>query len=444
MIRVDDITSAIIMALEEIENGKSIRHSLRNAIGCYSCPKKNETEIYQTVFDIYRRLNAIDLYIKKGTPNISFKKVETYKKARIRLLTYWLKFKQYSIQKITKKIHSDFYSEKKFLLKVIENISGISEKTLYDHCWDPETKISLDLAIPTWMVRKFIFQWGATFTKNLLQSFNQRLPIYIRINTLLSSQKEILDSFLLSNTEYLVDEHIKNLIKITNSPKPIPLYREFEEGKIILQQKSSVLAVEVLNPHSTEKIIDMCASPGGKTSHIASMMEKRGELIAIDIDQERIMLLKDRLKRLGADYVRCIKADSRALCGVYGEYFDKVLLDPPCTGSGTFASRPELKWSIKRRDLVWYSNLQKELLEEAGRIVKSGGYVVYSTCSLFEDENQAVITSFLDRNKEFEVIDAVPIIGKSVDIDGHKCQYLFPHSDKTEGFFIAKLKKCEN
>ncbi len=432
------------MALEEIENGKSIRYGLRNAIGSYSCPKKTETEIYQTVFDIYRRLNTIDLYIKKGTQDISFKKLETHKKARIRLLTYWLKFKQYSIQKITKKIQNDFYSEKDFLLKAIGNIFEISEKILYDHCRDTETKISVDLAIPTWIVRKFISQWGATFTKNLLQSFNQRLPIYVRINTLLSSQKEILDGFLLNNTEYLVDEQINNLIKITNSPKPLPLYREFEEGKIILQQKSSVLATEILNPHSNEKIIDMCASPGGKTSHIASMMEKRGELIAVDIDQERMMLLKDRLKHLGVDYVKCIKADSRCLYDLYGEYFDKVALDPPCTGSGTFASRPELKWRIKKRDLMWYSNLQKELLEEAGRIVKSGGYIVYSTCSLFKDENQAVITAFLDKNKGFEVIDAVPIIGKPVDINGRKCQYLFPHSDKTEGFFIAKLKRCEN
>jgi 16S rRNA (cytosine967-C5)-methyltransferase len=187
----------------------------------------------------------------------------------------------------------------------------------------------------------------------------------------------------------------------------------------------------------------MCASPGGKTAHIADILGATENLDAVDINNERIRILRDRLKLLGIESINVIQADGRTLSSKgYNEY-DKILLDPPCSGSGTYSSRPENKWRIQQRDLRWYTNLQRDLLNEASKIIKEGGIIVYSTCSLFSEENHDIISSFLELNTNFTLIEALPMIGLPSQTLDKKAQELYPHLHDTEGFFIAKIRKNE-
>ena len=224
---------------------------------------------------------------------------------------------------------------------------------------------------------------------------------------------------------------------------PIPRYNEFKEGKIVIQQKASALASLVLDPQKDEKILDMCASPGGKTSHLAALLEDEGDIEAVDINSERMEILKNRLKLLGITSVKLTQTDAKILHDKIETRYDKILLDPPCSGSGTYSSRPEIKWRVKQRDLRWYINLQRDLLNEASKIVKREGIIVYSTCSLYREENHEIISSFLGNHNNFSLVEATPMLGLPSKLLQNKAQEFYPHIHETEGFFIAKIKRID-
>ena len=321
------------------------------------------------------------------------------------------------------------------------SINDLTEDMLYENKHDFASRAALDYFTPTWIIRKFSEQWGEDFTKEVLSTFLETMPMYVRINDLKSHLEEIITGFKEQKISFTIDSDIPNLLKIENSPIPIPRTKEFQSGKIVIQQKASALASLVLDVRANDQILDMCASPGSKTSHIAALLDNNSKITAVDINRERISILKDRLKLLGVKQVAIIQSDSKELSKITTDKFDRILVDPPCSSSGTYSSRPENKWRLKKRDLRWYVDLQKDLLEEASRLIKQDGVIVFSTCSLFHDENQNIITSFLEKNSDFKLEKPLPIIGIIKKTPYGEVQELYPHLHETEGFFVAKIRK---
>ena len=265
--------------------------------------------------------------------------------------------------------------------------------------------------------------------------------MYVRVNDLKSNMEEITLGFEEQEIAFTRDNEIPNLLRIEKTPIPIPRTGEFQNGKVVIQQKASALVSLVLNPKSNELILDMCASPGSKTSHIAALLDNKSRITAVDINDERIKILRNRMKMLGVQPIEIIQGDAKQFSKITTDTFDKILLDPPCSSSGTYSSRPENKWKMKQRDLRWYVDLQTDLLKEAAHLVKPDGAIVYSTCSLFHDENHTIISSFLQENEDFYLETPLPIIGTLRTTPYGEVQELYPHLHETEGFFIAKIRK---
>ena len=439
---MESLISTLIFVLTEIDAGKSTRITLRTTVADKNLTRDDESTLYYLTFEILRILNVVDLYIKMSSSSFSLKKINPKMRSLLRIATFLLKVEKKPITYVIE-ILKPYYQqvESLQLTAILESIQAITENQLYENKFDLASRYSIKYYTPTWIIRKFLSRWDERFTKDLLLSFLQNLPMYVRVNTLKADFSNIINIFERKNINYEIINEIQNLIKIVYSETPIPRLPEFEEGKFVIQQKASALVSHVLDPKSGEKILDMCASPGGKTSHIAAILGSGENIEAVDINKDRLKILTKRLELLGIEYAKIYETDSRTLYKKTQTKFDKILLDPPCSSSGTYSSRPEMKWRLKQRDLRWYTNLQSDLLNSASKLVKSGGFIIYSTCSLFQEENHNIISSFLNENTNFSLTEAIPMLGLPSDLLENKAQEFYPHLHETEGFFITKIKK---
>ncbi len=439
---MNKIVPFVLSALEEIEGGKSIRVTLRSIVEDSDITKDEESTLYHYIFEIYRKLNLIDLFIKTSSSAYSLKKMGKENRSLLRFSTHLLKIEMKSLQEVLELMDEYYYPIGNLEFSaLLESIENISEEQLFENRDDLASNLSLKFYLPTWIIRRFISQRGENFTRELLPSVLINPPQYVRVNTLKTNLEEIEHSFKSLNIKYSKVEFIENLLKIENSPIPIPRLKEYIQGEIVIQQKASAAVSPILDPQKDERILDMCAAPGGKTSHIAAIIGTGAGITAVDLNDERTRVLKQRLKILGVQNIEIIKTDARNLVKNYDYAFDKILLDPPCSGSGTYSSRPENRWRLKQRDLRWYVNLQTDLLQSAANLTKKNGYIIYSTCSLFHDENSDIITSFLRENDDFHLERTTPNVGIQTELEGGVIQEIFPHLHETEGFFIAKLKR---
>ncbi|MHA1396556.1 MAG: RsmB/NOP family class I SAM-dependent RNA methyltransferase [Candidatus Heimdallarchaeaceae archaeon] len=432
----------ILLALELVSKGNSAKVVLRKIVSSENLERKREISLYYHVFEIFRRLNVIDLYIKHSSSSFSLKKLNKKTLSLLRLATFLLKFEKQDLVSVKEALLPHYTKIDDFsLLNILELISNVNEDKVYENRVDLASELSVKYFTPTWIIRRFLRRWDESFVINLLKSFLKSLPTYVRINTIKSNLNDVVKALNSEGVLFEQVESVPNLLKIIKVEKPIPKLKPFKEGKLVIQQKASAIVPLVLNPSSSDSILDMCASPGGKTSQVAAMIGDGTKIEAIDINDKRIEILRDRLFLLGVHSVEIKHMDARFLPQRASKLYDKILLDPPCSGSGTYSSRPENKWRIKQRDLRWYINLQKDLLKAASQLIKPGGIIVYSTCSLLKEENHDVISNFLEQNKNFSLVPATPLVGsRSEELDG-KAQELYPHLHDTEGFFIAKLRR---
>jgi 16S rRNA (cytosine967-C5)-methyltransferase len=224
----------------------------------------------------------------------------------------------------------------------------------------------------------------------------------------------------------------------------LALSRAFKKGMITIQDESSMLAAYALAPNENELILDACAAPGGKTTHIAETMKLTGGVISLDLHEHKVKLINENAKRLGLGNIRTITLDSRNAGEHFQEeYFDRILLDAPCSGLGVMRRKPDMKYTKKEQDLYQLSNIQQNLLNSVSPLVKKGGILVYSTCTVDKEENEGTVLKFLQEHPEFE-IDAslqerMPEVIQPLVTDGFL--QILPQDVGSDGFFIACLRK---
>lgn len=199
----------------------------------------------------------------------------------------------------------------------------------------------------------------------------------------------------------------------------------------------------LLGPKPGERILDACAAPGGKTTHLAEMMEDRGEIIATDVSLRGIEKVNQNIQRLGLAAVRPVKADvSQELTGTLALPYDRILADLPCSGLGTLRSHPEAKWHKSETDIERLNRVQKKILNRLSVYLKPGGTLVYSTCTLTKEENERVVEAFLERHEEFTLENAAEFLPESARRMVSENYFLaLPHRDRTDGFFAARMRK---
>lgn len=285
---------------------------------------------------------------------------------------------------------------------------------------------------PRFYTEYFYDNYGEEFTKKLLKANNEKPPFTIRVNTLKTNKDELIID--LSEAGFDIEETTYvNALNVLN-PNGIIDTEFFEKGYFYVQDLGSILVSTFLNPSKDSKVLDLCAAPGGKTTHLSEIMDNTGEIIACDKSKGKIKLIRENAKRLGCTNISPRVNDARVLNEEFINNFDYVLVDAPCSGTGLYRKKPDIKWNKGIDDLKELGVIQLEILNKAKEYVREKGLLLYSTCSLSKIENEDVIENFLKENENFK-------IKKLRDKDVLK---LFPSVDGSDGFSICLLEKINN
>jgi len=322
------------------------------------------------------------------------------------------------------------------ILRTIQrDVSNISFPSIKK---DPVLSISTRYSHPEWMVERWLNQYGLENTEFLCNWNNKKQPVTIRVNRVKKDWQDFIkylkNEDMICKTNDLIPYmfQVNKASKLLSSPW-------FDNGYFSIQSISSALAVLELNPQPGETVVDLCAAPGGKTTFMAELMQNNGAIIAIDINKNRLNLLKTNLNRLKLTCVttKCLDAEK-----IENLRADKVFVDVPCSGFGALNKKPDIRWKRQLTDIEDLSKLQYEILSSAARIVKPGGTILYSTCTIEPEENEQLIERFTAKNKNFDVLP-VKILNKKFNASENKTLTLLPFEHDLDGSFIAKLRKIE-
>lgn len=310
----------------------------------------------------------------------------------------------------------------RFVNAVLRKVSKDEVDKLIDYL---KTKTKTDYEIisiltshPVWMVQKLLEEYDKKFVTELLNANNIVPDITIRANTLRTTREELKKLFDLKQID----------CKLGNLPDSILVKKlnNFDGQLYVVQDEAAQLACLKLDPKENESILDACAAPGGKTTYIAQLMKNTGRIDAWDIYEHRVKLIKETASKMGITNITTRIADASEYHTQLYEKYDRVLLDVPCSGLGVIRKKPDIKWTRKIEDLDALLNTQKLILECCSAYVKTGGIVVYSTCTILKEENEMQIEKFLQKHKEFKLLEEIK---------------LYPNTNGTDGFYIAKLEK---
>ncbi|MEN8193072.1 MAG: 16S rRNA (cytosine(967)-C(5))-methyltransferase RsmB [Bacteroidota bacterium] len=289
---------------------------------------------------------------------------------------------------------------------------------------------------PTWLVKRWIKRYGENFTEELLKSNNEKPKMYLRVNGLKTNIEEFKSLLNSVNLDYYSSKFIPNFIQLKNLSN-ITDWEYFQKGYFTIQDESTGFSCHLLDVKEHHRVLDLFAAPGGKTSLLADLMNNKGEIVAIDKYASRIKILNKNLERLGIKNVTLVEAD--ALEYSEEEKFDRVLLDMPCSGLGTLTKKPDIKWKRDIGDIRKLASIQPKLLEKGASLLKPGGELVFSTCTIEPEENFKIIEKFLEINDNFELINAKKFFPDNF-VDENGCVQTFPNVHGMDGAFAAKLR----
>jgi 16S rRNA (cytosine967-C5)-methyltransferase len=296
---------------------------------------------------------------------------------------------------------------------------------------------------PDWLARMWWQELGAELARALMAFDNEPGELAVRANTL-RRDPSALASELPVRTHR--DPEIPEALVLEEpfDAHGSPLWRA---GAFLPQSRAAMRVARVLDPQPGERVLDLCAAPGGKSTHLAALMGDDGDVVAVERDRRRAGALARTAQRLGTAAVRVELADA-ALARPEGDVFDRVLVDPPCSGLGVLQARPDLRWRMTPRRIAEMAVAQGRILDAGARSLRPGGVLVYSTCTISPTENERPIAAFLDSHADFRLDDLaseLPSLALAAvsDADGTPPGLLLtlPHRDHTAGFFIARLRR---
>jgi 16S rRNA (cytosine967-C5)-methyltransferase len=272
---------------------------------------------------------------------------------------------------------------------------------------------------PEWLVEKWRKNFGDEKTAQFLQWNNTPPKTFARVNTLKTDAGKLIEKWRAENVEYdfkTCDWTGEHLVFELKSHPPLHSLVSFRDGWFYIQDPSTLLAVHELNPQPGEAILDLCAAPGGKTTFIAQLMNNQGRIVARDVSEDRLKLIRENCTRLGVACVETVLPSN--------SQFERVMVDAPCSNTGVMRRRLDLRWRIQPEEIERLRATQLDLLHQATTSLKPGGVLVYSTCSLEPEENSEVVQQFLHEHAEFKLESE---------------RQLLPFVDNVDGAFVAKL-----
>lgn len=308
---------------------------------------------------------------------------------------------------------------------------------------DPAAYIAARHSHPRWLVERWIEQLGVPEAEELAASMSEQAPLTIRVNTLKTTRETLMAEFAAAGIAGEPTSWAPHGVRIA-SKAAVTALPGFSEGLFTVQDESSQLAALFLDPQPGERVLDACAAPGGKATYLAQLMENRGEILACDISAKKLRLVTEAATRLGIGIIRTVAADAAKPDAIPdGSPFDRILLDAPCSGLGVIRRNPEGKWWKTPEDVARLAATQRNILDALAPRLRTGGVILYSTCSTMEAENEGIIDDFLSRNGGFVLEDLNPFYPDATGLFTSRGVFRsWPHRHGMDGFFAARLKKC--
>ncbi len=315
---------------------------------------------------------------------------------------------------------------------------------------NPIEHIAISLSYPTWLVKQWIQTRGVSWTLAFCRASNQIAPLAFRINILLTHREEVCQSLETGGIAAKVSKIAPDGLVLENRASTAfdatsdqTLKDILRREDIYVQDESAMLVSHLLSPKDARCIVDLCAAPGGKTTHLAHLMGNAGKLVAVDVSTEKVALLQKNCQRLGVRNVETRTMDATTEDIGFIKAADAVLIDAPCSGFGTLRRHPDIRWNKTFDHIRALSEMQYELLKNAAQHIQPGGTLVYSTCSIEPMENEEVVQRFLTEFPMYSIEDArrfLPNIPANA-ITPQGFLQTFPHEHGVDGAFAARLKK---
>ncbi|MEH7122914.1 16S rRNA (cytosine(967)-C(5))-methyltransferase RsmB [Bacillus sp. JJ1532] len=432
--------------LETIEKNQSYSNLLlNNFINKNQISSKDIGLLTELTYGTLQRRMSLDFFLKpflKGN-----KKVESWVVQLLRLTLYQM-------------IYLDKIPDRAAIFEAVEiaknrghkGISGMVNGILrniqrsglpsLETIEDPIERLSIETSHPYWLVNRWVDQLGYEKTKEMCE-LNLTAPLQTaRVNLTRTTVEDCIK--LLEQEGYQIEQS-------PVIPEAIKCYRGniahsqiFKDGLITIQDESSMLAAYALGISENERILDACAAPGGKSTHIAERLSNTGQVISLDLHDHKVRLIQENATRLKLTNITATSLDSRKVQGHFEQAsFDQILLDAPCSGLGVMRRKPDMKYTKKEEDIFQLAAVQKNLLAAVSPLLKKGGNLVYSTCTVDLEENEKVVEAFLNENEEFEgdlsMKERMPEAIRPF-VNGYQLQIL-PQHIGSDGFYIACLRK---
>ena len=432
-----NVKQVAINLISQVDKGAYSNITLNETFKTLDINSKEKAFITEIFYGVLRNKKFLDYIIERYTKEIKKEWIRNLLRISIYQITFMDSDNKGIVWEATE------LTKKKYGMTISKFINGTLRNYLRNKDTelkrlDDEKNYEVLYSIPKWFYDTLEKQYGDNNLKQAITSLKKVPYLSVRINKLKYNEKEF-EKFLEKNNIQIIKKvdtvYYVNSGLIINS-------EEFKTGKIIAQDASSYLAAKNLGAMPNELVLDICAAPGGKTAILAEEMKNSGEVIAIDIHQHKIKLIDTNMKKLGIDIVKAIVMDARNV-NKQGRKFDKILVDVPCSGYGVIRKKPEILYSKNRENIEELAKLQLEILNSAADILKDGGELIYSTCTITDKENTDNIEKFLKERKEFKVEKLyIPenISGDYDKLGGFCINY---KEEIMDNFYIIKLKKGE-
>ena len=419
-----------------VDKGSYSNIVLNGAFKEFYLTAKEKAFITEIFYGVLRNKNFLDYMIEKNTKVIKKEWIRNLLRISIYQLTFMSSDAKGVVWEATEIAKKHGIAISKFINGTLRNYlrnKDLEIKKLHD-----EKNYEILYSIPQYFCDILEKQYGSENLNQAIISLKKIPYLSVRVNKLKYSEEEF--------EEFLKERDIQIIKKVDSvyyvNSGLIINSKEFKEGKIIAQDASSYLAAKNLGAKPNELVLDICAAPGGKTAVLAEEMENKGEVIAIDIHQHKKKLIEENMKKLGINIVKATVLDARNV-NKQGRKFDKILVDVPCSGYGVIRKKPEILYTKNRENAEELASLQLEILNSAADILKDGGELIYSTCTIISQENTENVEKFLNERKEFKVKALnIPenVSGEYDKLGGFSINY---KEEIMDNFYIIKLVKEE-
>jgi 16S rRNA (cytosine967-C5)-methyltransferase len=424
--------------LTRVEQDQAYSNLLLNqALQSHSLARPDAGLATELVYGTIQRLNTIDFYLSGFVPK-GLNKLEPWVRSLLRLSLYQLLYLDRipahaavneAVDIAKRRGHSGISG---MVNAILRNIIRSRQQLVIPSDLEPVRRIALEHSHPEWLVQRWLEQYGEAVTANICSANNEPPKVSVRVNSLRIDRGSLIDELRAQGIDAAPSQLSTDGVIVTGAGN-MAHSRWYQEGMISIQDESSMMVANALDPQPGMLVLDCCAAPGGKTTHIAERMKDQGQIWASDLHEHKRKLIEEQADRLKLGSIRTITEDARRLSDRFArDSFDRILLDAPCSGFGVIRRKPDVKWAKQSHDIEGIAALQLELLNRVRQLLKPGGVLVYSTCTIEQNENERVVERFIRENgDQFEL---------SVK-DGPAMRTIFPYEYGSDGFFIARITR---